>query len=330
MHLVCFAFLHMPLFTNNPLRLSTDSGMPEYPKFAMISHSNKIFGKSKATWSLRSSSSDSSSENRKQLSMPWENIPTLLKPIFEDAEKIYPDNPGPMALCILSEKYDAIQDKCSALQLSEQSKQTVIDLQQLAIQDREDRISKFEMDAAATEMKTRAMEASRILLEHSCRIYAKSLNPPSPGTGPSPGPPVPGLKSPKLVLNTFSDRFVHFRDNVVLDSNDLNADSASYMTDLAKCGIVADPSGVKKELSGFLHILSKPFHVLPQSLDSGAYIGGDSLTTATLALCILHLQKLGHCDLDVTVIDSLGKSKCLLSRGIVKCFPTVQALPGTP
>ena len=317
MHLVCFAFLHMPLFTNNPLRLSTDSGMPEYPKFAMISHSNKIFGKSKATWSLRSSSSDSSSENRKQLSMPWENIPTLLKPIFEDAEKIYPDNPGPMALCILSEKY-------GALQLS----QTVIDLQQLAIQDREDRISKFEMDAAATEMKTRAMEASRILLEHSCRIYAKSLNPPRPGT--SPGPPVPGLKSPKLVLNTFSDRFVHFRDNVVLDSNDLNADSASYMTDLAKCGIVADPSGVKKELSGFLHILSKPFHVLPQSLDSGAYIGGDSLTTATLALCILHLQKLGHCDLDVTVIDSLGKSKCLLSRGIVKCFPTVQALPGTP
>ena len=319
MHVVCFAFLHMPLFTNNPLRLSTDSGMPEYPKFAMISHSNKIFGKSKATWSLRSSSSDSSSENRKQLSMPWENIPTLLKPIFEDAEKIYPDNPGPMALSILSEKY-------GALQLS----QTVIDLQQLAIQDRDDRISKFEMDAAATEMKTRAMEASRILLEHSCRIYAKSLNPPSPGTGPSPGPPVPGLKSPKLVLNTFSDRFVHFRDNVVLDSNDLNADSASYMTDLAKCGIVADPSGVKKELSGFLHILSKPFHVLPQSLDSGAYIGGDSLTTATLALCILHLQKLGHCDLDVTVIDSLGKSKCLLSRGIVKCFPTVQALPGTP
>ena len=49
-----------------------------------------------------------------------ETIPALLKPIFEYAEKFYPDNPCPMALSILQEKY-------SALQQSKQSKHNFID-----------------------------------------------------------------------------------------------------------------------------------------------------------------------------------------------------------
>jgi hypothetical protein len=56
-------------------------------------------------------------------------------------------------------------------------------------------------------------------------------------------------------------------------------------------------------------------------LDKGLYIGGEIVTTVTLAVCLLHMQKLGHWDLDVRVIDELGKPKCILTNGQVICTP---------
>ena len=166
------------------------------------------------------------------------------------------------------------------------------------------------MDAVLTEIKTRAVEASRILLESACRSYAK--NSPS--------------------LSTFSARFSNFRDKVLLDKSTrgLSKESADCITALVMCGIDVDPAQVVRELKNFVHILSKPFHALPFSLDAGAYIGGETVTTATLAMCLLRLQDQGHCSLDVTVVDSLGASKCLLSGGKVACITKVTVSPPVP
>jgi hypothetical protein len=167
------------------------------------------------------------------------------------------------------------------------------------IAEKSDEVTKLKNDAFAVEMKSTAKEASRILMENSCRLYA-------------------GKKS--LTFNTFSDRYEHFKDNEVLANSKLSAASSTYLQELAACKIDADPTQVMRELKGMMHILSRPFHVFPLSLDKGAYIGGDSLVSATLATCLLHLQKLNCCDYDVTVIDAQGKAKCLLSRGKITCL----------
>ena len=174
------------------------------------------------------------------------------------------------------------------------------------IAEKDDKIAELTKEALVVEIKTRAKEASRIVLEDACRKYAENK-----------------VRN----MNTFTDRYDHFKSNVLLSNNRLTANSEQHLKELALCGVDADPKQVRKALDSMMHILSRQFHVKPQSMDHGAFVGGDALTSATLAMCILRLQTLRHCDVDVTVINSLGEEMCLLSMGTVMCIKNPQA-PG--
>ena len=155
------------------------------------------------------------------------------------------------------------------------------------------------MNEAMEEIKVRAKEGSRVILESACLRYSndKSKN-----------------------LGTLTDRFVHFKKNVALSTNgQLSRDSNQFISAMTNCGLIANPKGVKDELESLLSNLSKQHHYIPINLDSGIYIGGEPVATVTLAMCLLHMQKLGHCELDVTVIDEQGNSKCCLKNGQVIC-----------
>jgi hypothetical protein len=50
------------------------------------------------------------------------------------------------------------------------------------------------------------------------------------------------------------------------------------------CGLIANSKGVKDELDSLLSNLSKQHHTIPINLDRGIYIGGEPVTTVTLAM----------------------------------------------
>ena len=171
---------------------------------------------------------------------------------------------------------------------------------------KDDEITRLNMNLAKEEIKIRAKEGSTVILESACQKYSKSK----------------GAK-----WSTLTDRFHDFKKNVVLSSGNLSPDSNQFITAMTNCGLIANPKGVKDELDSLLSNLSKPHHSLPINLDRGIYIGGETVSTVTLAMCLLHMQNLGHCDLDITVIDELGNSICRLTNGQVICTaPT----PPTP
>ena len=282
---------------------STFPGVTSIPS-AVFSQSFKRLRKPRATGfiSLRSVSFDPS----QRISIRLKNIPKNLKQYFDDAMDAYPDDPGFFALSTLrndmAAREDIFKSRDEIIKGSDEiikSLEVVITTKDALIALQENMISDLKMNVLWTEIKFQAVDAGQIILETACKSYA--INSPS--------------------LSTFSARFCNFRDNVLLDkqTEKLSKDSTDCIADLAKCGIDVDPTQVVNKLSN-VQTLSKPYHILPISLNSGAYIGGgETVTTATLAMCLLRLQEQGHCSSDVTVLDSLGASKCLLSSGKVTC-----------
>ena len=261
------------------------------------------------------------------MSIDPKKVPQELRQYFEDAVSDCPENPGPLLLerlrgaintwqvkyavqnemitskdAIINSKDDIITSKDDTIT----TKDIIITLMNKTIAEKDDKIAELTKEALVVEIKTRAKEASRIVLEDACRKYAENK-----------------VRN----MNTFADRYDHFKSNVLLSNNRLTADSEQHLKELALCGVDADPKQVRKALDSIMHILSRQFHVKPQSMDHGAFVGGDALTSATLAMCILRLQTLRHCDVDVTVINSLGEEMCLLSMGTVMCIKNPQA-PG--
>ena len=74
---------------------------------------------------------------------------------------------------------------------------------------------------------------------------------------------------------------------------------------------------VVRGLKTLVHNLSKAHHYLVAGSTPGIHIGGDPATTATLAMCMLHLQHAAYSDLDLIVTDARGDEKCWLSAGAV-------------
>ena len=299
--------------SNSLVRLTTLSGMTsttKRPKLSGItSHASRACA---ADLSMQSGSVDSS-KNSYRMSIDPKKVPQELRQYFEDAVSDCPENPEPLLLERLRGAINTWQVKNELLTSiitskddTITSKDIIITLMNKTIAEKDDKIAELTKEALVVEIKTRAKEASRIVLEDACRKYAET-------------------KVPNM--NTFTDRYDHFKSNVLLSNNRLTADSEQHLKELALCGVDADPKQVKKELDSMVHILSRQFHVKPQSMDHGAFVGGDALTSATLAMCILRLQTLRHCDVDVTVMNSLGEEMCLLSMGTVTCIKNPQA-PG--
>ena len=236
------------------------------------------------------------------MSIDPKKVPQELRQYFEDAVSDCPENPGPLLLERLRGAINTWQVQNELIT----TKDIIITLMNKTIAEKDDKIAELTKEALVVEIKTRAKEASRIVLEDACRKYAENK-----------------VRN----MNTFTDRYDHFKSNVLLSNNRLTADSEQHLKELALCGVDADPKQVRKALDSIMHILSRQFHVKPQSMDHGAFVGGDALTSATLAMCILRLQTLRHCDVDVTVINSLGEEMCLLSMGTVTCIKNPQA-PG--
>ena len=111
----------------------------------------------------------------------------------------------------------------------------MIDLTKKTIAEKDDVISSLWIEATqaaatGTETKTRltrVKEASRIVLEDACRLYA-TIN--------------------LLKAKTFTDRYEEFKANVVLSNQALAWISEEYLKDLARCDLDAELKQVKKEL----------------------------------------------------------------------------------
>ena len=288
--------------SNSLVRLTTLSGMTsttKRPKLSGItSHASRAHG---TALRMQSGSADSS-KNSYRMSIDPKKVPQELRQYFEDAVSDCPENPGPLLLERLRGAINTWQVQNELIT----TKDIIITLMNKTIAEKDDKIAELTKEALVVEIKTRAKEASRIVLEDACRKYAENK-----------------VRN----MNTFTDRYDHFKSNVLLSNNRLTADSEQHLKELALCGVDADPKQVRKALDSMMHILSRQFHVKPQSMDHGAFVGGDALTSATLAMCILRLQTLRHCDVDVTVINSLGEEMCLLSMGTVTCIKNPQA-PG--
>ena len=288
--------------SNSLVRLTTFSGMTsttKRPKLSGItSHASRAHG---TALRMQSGSADSS-KNSYRMSIDPKKVPQELRQYFEDAVSDCPENPGPLLLERLRGAINTWQVQNELIT----TKDIIITLMNKTIAEKDDKIAELTKEALVVEIKTRAKEASRIVLEDACRKYAENK-----------------VRN----MNTFTDRYDHFKSNVLLSNNRLTADSEQHLKELALCGVDANPKQVKKALDSIMHMLSRQFHVKPQSMDHGAFVGGDALTSATLAMCILRLQTLRHCDVDVTVINSLGEEMCLLSMGTVTCIKNPQA-PG--
>jgi hypothetical protein len=257
-----------------------------------------MFGKLKAGGCLMSSSLESSGDSS-QFSIYVNMIPPGLKNFVDSALQKYPSDPLPFALFAVEKELESKQRELESKQRELESKQREVELQKALISAKEDELVRLNKQVAVEEIKVRGLEGSRVILESACQSYSK--------------------KNSKL--SSLTTRYNDFKDKVLLPGGNLSSDSNMFLAALAKCGLIAQPRSVKDEASYLLASLSKQHHSLPMELDKGLYIGGEIVTTVTLAVCLLHMQKLGHWDLDVRVIDELGKPKCILTNGQVICTP---------
>jgi hypothetical protein len=231
-----------------------------------------------------------------------------LEPYLRRAEQISENVTWPLLLNLISndlqsktqtiaaqDRTMAAQDRTmAALEQGTLKDQTIIDLLN-------EQKSALTEELVRIQAKSQAVMANRIVLETALTHFAVVE---------------------KFGSKSFTGRFEHFRDTFMLGSGGkkLNSESEAFLNDLVKTGLVASKGSVETELENLLHNVSTPHHYLTGAgiHRSGIYIGGEQPRCAALALCMLHLQKRGHSDLELFVVDEKSDVKCQLLMGVIK------------
>ena len=266
-------------------------------------------------------------------------VTSRIQPFYDEADQLGFGNPLPVALKFICDRLDSKDREISDLKLSreelkhskdreisdlklskEELKHSKEELKQLkddykkasemAIDAKDKLIIKYEtensdlkLSITTAEAKVRAVTANRIVLEAAMLRYASGTS--------------------GVSLSSMTQRFVHFRENVVLDSKGhLSAKSNSYFDELKKFGMMMAQEDVEREFQGLMHNVSTAHHYLTggSSSSSGVHIGGRLPTTVALAISMLHLQDMKLSEIDLIVTGDNGSDLCRLIAGTATPF----------
>jgi hypothetical protein len=147
------------------------------------------------------------------------------------------------------------------------------------------------------DSESSAVFNNRVILESGINMYFETKG-------------IPRLKS-------MPDRFIHFRDNYLLDApgGNLTSQCRGWLESLNEYGLSADEHDVRMVLDDIWSAMSSSIPKQLQLSKPGFYIGGSQPLACALALVMLKLQELDLSGFILNVLDQHGVPKCILLFG---------------
>ena len=122
-----------------------------------------------------------------------------------------------------------------------------------------------------------------------------------------------------LAKSSYTMQYEQLRDSRLLfDKNKMRDRCKAWLRELNDLGIYSKEMSVVNEMKDLYHELSTRIHHPRGLIAPGIYIGGEQPLTSALSLAMLTLQKEGHCQLQLNVLDEQYQARCKLVDGQVK------------